>query len=104
MVRSKKIQKSKISLKQINVFAGGLSLLILVLYLMTINAINAQGYRIKELDGKISGLREENKSLSLGASEAESMERVVEEVQKIGMVEAGRVHFINGGETAVARK
>jgi hypothetical protein len=103
-MKKQKQKLEKLPIKKINIAFFVLTFISLVLYLMNLNAMNAAGYKIKETEKKIADLKEENKSLGLALAEKQSMEKVMAAVQTLGMVEVGKVHYVTGAETAMAKR
>jgi cell division protein FtsL len=106
MIKQRKKQnwQEKIPFKKINAFFCALWILSAVFYLMNLNAMNAGGYRIKEVEKKISMLEKESEALNLDLAERQSMERIMNAASVLGMVDSGRIQYVNSGATAVAKK
>lgn len=81
-----------------------LAFLTLVFYLATMNSITTQGYKMKELDKKISGLEEEGKTLNLSLAERQSMENVLSATERLGLVPAGKIQYVKSVDTTMAKK
>ncbi len=73
-----------------------------LLYLVQINALATKGYKIKELEERVSDLRDKNKGLELQITELRSSERISREVENLEMVAVSRVEYLRANGTSVA--
>jgi len=73
-----------------------------VFYLWQINSLATKGYKFKELEDRVSELREQNKKLELQITELRSTDRITKEVENLQMVEVARVEYLRPDGTAVA--
>ena len=93
----------KISIKTVNVVICTLIVVMTVGYLVQINSLATKGYKIKELENKITGLKKEQADLELEALSLQSMGTVAEKVQDLGMVMAGEPEYLAPTPVAMAR-
>lgn len=89
---------------KLNVVLASLFLISCAAYLAVLNDMAVKGYRLKKIENKVSQVESENKALSLDLAGRQSMEQVLAEARSLGMVDAGSVLYVKGGETAVAKK
>ena len=73
-------------------------------YVVLGNISTARAYHLRELEGKLTDLRRENRRLELEVVKATSAEAVTSEVQSLGMVSASGVAYVESGGTQVAKK
>ncbi|HOH67343.1 MAG TPA: hypothetical protein PK896_02510 [bacterium] len=71
-------------------------------YLVQTNIAATRGYKIKELNQRISELTEENKKLNLKYIEAKSMANMVEQVKGLDLVVTAEVDTVYAVGSAVA--
>lgn len=94
----------KVSLARFNIVIAVLIFAMLVCNLIALNAITANGYKLKRIESHILELNNENQNLSLSLSNKQSIEEVMARAGDLGMIDANRVSFITALGTAVARK
>ena len=75
-----------------------------VTYLMQINVTATKGYKIKELEKRVTQLTEENKKLNLKHIELQSMANVIEQVPSLNLVVTQDVETITPVGSAVAMR
>ncbi len=73
-----------------------------LLYLWQVNGLATKGYEIKDLEEKVSELREKNKDLELEITQLRSTERISQAVEKLEMIEVARVEYLKANGTSVA--
>lgn len=100
----KKKTAKKNSARKLNIFFSFLIFLLLAGYLVTLNSITANGYKIDKMQDKISELKKESSELILSLSSMQSMETVSKNVTSLGMVEAGSIDYVMPDQPAMAKK
>lgn len=63
-------------------------------YLYSMNRIAVQGYAIRSAEKRVAELRQENKQLQIQEAELRSLHRIEEAGQRLSMVEAKEVRYI----------
>ena len=105
-LRNKKnILKSLISLitpKKLIMVIVSLTFVITGAYLMQVNLTATKGYEIKDLEGRLSKLQEDNKKLNLSYIELQSMANILEQVPKLNLVATDNLEIINPADSVVA--
>lgn len=76
----------------------------IVAYLAILNNITVNGYKMKKVGDNLSKLQSENKNLSLGLSDKQSIEGVMAKVKDMNMVDAGSVTYLEMQSTGMAKK
>jgi len=108
MVRSNKYQKKhwyrKLPIFRLNLFLAISWLFAIVAYLAILNNIAVNGYKMKKVEDGLSKLESENKNLTLGLSEKQSIEDVMAKVKSLDMVDAGSVTYLEMPSTAMVKK
>lgn len=92
--------KTKIKKQIILLFIG--ILFISLFYLGQINSLATKGYGIKNLENKISDLKDENKKLELQITELRSTERVAKEIKTLKLEEVARIEYLQPDGSSVA--
>ena len=82
---------------------GAMLAVMLVAYVVQVNAIATKGYQIKELQGSIDDLRRQHDELQAEATRLQSMAAVKDRVGNLEMVNANDADFIAPTPVAVAR-
>lgn len=70
-------------------------------YIMQVNSIVAKGFKIEELEKKVSQLRTENKKLEIIVTQLQSIGQMKEVVSRLGLVKTSQVEYLKTGEEAV---
>jgi hypothetical protein len=100
----KKYSRKKMPIFRLNVFLAAMCFVAIVAYLAILNNITVNGYRIKKVEDNLSKLKNENKNLSLGLSDKQSIEGVMAKVKDMDMVDAGSVTYLNMPSTVMVKK
>lgn len=95
----KTIRKKSIFL---NLFVGCLVLVFGGFYLFKTNLIAVEGYRVDELQNKVSELKDQNKKLELQAVELRSITDLKKRIEAFNMVKVETISHIDKVNTAVA--
>jgi len=76
-----------------------------VLYLSQVNSLATKGYKVKDLENKVSHLESVNKKLQVEVTEMRSMANIEQRLVQLNMVPVGHVEYIkaNSGPVAVNR-
>ncbi|MCX6740529.1 MAG: hypothetical protein NTZ49_04860 [Candidatus Parcubacteria bacterium] len=75
-----------------------------IFYLWQINSLATKGYQIKELEEKVSDLKDNNKKLQVQITELRSVSRINEEVKRLNMQEVARIEYLSAnGSVALNR-
>jgi len=101
--KRKFLASMEINLKTANIVVSGLIVVMTVGYLVQINSLATKGYQIKDLENKITSLKQEKADLELEALSLQSMGNVAEKVQGLGMVSAGEPEYLAPTPVAMAR-
>lgn len=65
---------------------AGLNIIMVVAYIVSINASAASGYEISSIQGRVATLEEQNKKLTIQNSEVDSMSAVQTDLSRLGFV------------------
>ena len=76
--------------------------LLVVAYIIQVNASISQGYQIRELENQLDELTLMNQNLGLEMRKSQSLEHVAESVKMLGFVEAEMPNYISATEPAFA--
>lgn len=68
------------------------------------NLGTAKAYETRELEGKLSDLRRENRKLELEVVKASAAEAIAAEVLSLGLIPAHHVAYLETGATEVAKR
>jgi len=71
-------------------------------YLTQTNSVATKGYQIRELDEKLSVLKEDNRQLNLNYIELQSMAKVIEEANNLNLVASSDIQVITPLGSSVA--
>lgn len=94
--------KAQPNSKKTIVIVFGLIIITSVFYLWQTNNLATKGYKIKDLQDKVSDLRSANKKLELEITQLRSTERITKEVETLKMVEVARVEYLRSDGSSVA--
>ena len=75
-----------------------------VSYLLLSNNLISQGFALNEARNKVSALTKENRELELEAMSLGSYENINEKISQLGMVDVGKVDYIELKTEGVARR
>ena len=98
-----KIRMPKVKIKVLNMLIIGLVVFFSVGYLVQVNSLAVKGYAIKELEGKISELKQDGKNLELQVLELQSIDNIKNKVSQLQMVDTGKVDYLMPTPVVVAR-
>src|SRR3989344_5824814 len=101
--RNKIARKININTKGLNIFLAALIVVLGVSYLIQTNALATKGYQIKELENKVSDLRQEKSDLELVALSLQSMGSIKNKVNSLEMVSAGEAGYLSGTPVVAVR-
>lgn len=87
-----------------NMMAVGLVLLAAAFYLVQVNKTAAYGFRMRELEVRINGLKRANEDLEFKAAGIRSMARVDEAGKGLEMVKVDRVDYVQSGTASMAAR
>ena len=73
-----------------------------LLYLSQVNSLATKGYKIKDLEEKVSELRDKNKKLELDITQLRSTDRINNSIQQLKMVAVARIEYLKPDGTSVA--
>ncbi len=76
--------------------------LLVVSYLVLLNAMTQKTFELKKLDGKLTELRRDNKRYEVNLAREESIANLAERVSGLGMVPSDRAEYVTVGAAAVA--
>ena len=71
---------------------------------MQINITSTDGYKIKDLENRISQLKEDNKKLNLSYIELQSMAKVMAEAPNLNLVVSDKIEIITPAGSTVAMR
>lgn len=86
----------------INFAAICLIMLLVVSYIFTVNNAVGKGYQIRDLETSIQSLTVENKELEVLARQSQSLQKVSNSVQMIGLVPSDTPEYVQGGPPSYA--
>jgi len=93
----------KINIKTINIVLAVLITVVGVSYLVQINSLATKGYQIRELEQKVTELKQASDDLELEALNLQSMGAVKNKVDELNMVLAGETDYLSPTPVVVAR-
>lgn len=76
--------------------------LLVVSYIIQVNASISQGYQIRELENQLDELSLMNQNLELETRKSQSLDHVAKSVKMLGFVVAEMPNYISGAEPAFA--
>lgn len=76
----------------------------LFVYLLEVNSIAAKGFKVRDLEKNIQLIEEENEKLEVAVVEMQATSRLVERIQKLGLVAVDKVEYFGGAGTVVAQR
>lgn len=75
-----------------------------VFYVIELNSLSRRGFEVRAFEQRIQNLQQEQQKLSLRLAELQSMTRMEERVQSLGLVPADQVQYLKIGGAPVARR
>lgn len=102
--RKKVFRKMKIDIKILNLVIIGLIVVMSITYLIQVNSFAVKGYKIKELEKKITELKQAGKSLELQVLNLQSMDNVQSKVDQLNMVAVGKTEYLMPTPVVLATK
>jgi cell division protein FtsL len=100
----RKISGKRSKIFKFNILCCGLLLVFVAAYLVVLNSTTVKGYELARLERQLSGLKKENKNLTLQLSDKQSMESIRKRVEQLSMVETGRFSFVSMQSSAMAKR
>jgi hypothetical protein len=95
-------RRFRLDLKAVNIAVTIAICVTGVIYLAKINDIAIQGFKMKELDEKQAVLKDNIKKMEMQVAEMQSMQKIQERINKLGMVGVAQVKYVSaGGAVAV---
>jgi cell division protein FtsL len=76
--------------------------LLVITYIIQVNASISQGYQIRELENQLDELTLMNQNLELETRKSQSLEHVAKSVKMLGFVQAEMPQYISGSAPALA--
>lgn len=86
-----------------NYLIAGLIVVFSLAYLIQVNNISTQGYKIKDLEKTVAELKTSKSELELAALDLQSVAKIQEKMNELGMVSLNGEEFINAKPVAVNR-
>lgn len=83
----------------LNVLVLGLSLALVLLYIVQVNRATTKGYMMRDLETRISELTLQNQKWEIQATEARSMAAISEKVPMLGLVKAETPTYVSPTDT-----
>ncbi len=75
-----------------------------LIYLWQINGLATKGYKIKDLEERVSQIKNQNKKLELEVTELRSSARIAEKLKELNLVEVAKIEYLTAnGSVAVNR-
>lgn len=96
--------KHRLDLKIINIFLGGLVIVLGVFYLININDLTVKGFALKELKSQSNLLLSDNKDYEAKIMNLQSYNNLNDKVKKLNMVAVSEVEYLSANSGAIARK
>lgn len=84
--------------------AGAIVLFLAAGYVAQISAVSSKGYQIRDLEGQIAELKEQNEKLELKVAENQAVRSVDEKVKNMGLVPTSKVEYVMATVPAVAKR
>lgn len=76
--------------------------LLVISYIIQVNASISQGYQIRELENQLDELSLLNQNLELETRKSQSLEHVAQSVKMLGFVNAEMPNYVSASEPALA--
>lgn len=86
----------------LNIISLAIVAVLIVSYIIQVNASISQGYQIRELENQLDELSLLNQNFELEARKSQSLEHVAQSVKMLGFVQAEMPNYISGTEPAFA--
>jgi len=100
----KGIFNQQINSRGIFIFLFTITALCGLIYLWQINGLATKGYKIKDLEEKVSQIKDQNKKLELEVTELRSSARIAAKLKELNLVEVARVEYLtDSGSVAINR-
>jgi cell division protein FtsL len=100
----KGILNQQINSKGIFIFLFVVTVFCGFVYLWQINSLATKGYKIKDLEEKVSQIKDQNKKLELEVTELRSSARIAEKLKELNLVEVAKIEYLTAnGSVAVNR-
>ncbi len=80
----------------------GVTLVIGLFYLIQINSLSTEGFKIRELGKRVSQLKALNQELELRAAEIQSSQNLQSRINQLNMVALGKVDYLSASNQMVA--
>lgn len=97
--------KRRLDLKIINIFLGGVAMVLGVFYLININDLTVKGFALKELKSKSNLLLSDNRDYEAKIMNLQSYNNLNDKVKKLNMVAVSEVEYLSTVNTgSLARK
>jgi len=104
VVRGRKGKRKSVALKNFNRIIFAVSAFSIGAYLFCVNSFSVRGFELNSLRQKADALKKENLELELSAAELESYQNLDGKFEKIGMVKADGVEYLDVLRGVVAKK
>lgn len=100
----KNILSQQINSRGIFMFLFVITFLCGMVYLWQVNGLVSKSYQIKDLEEKVSQIKDQNKKLELEVTELRSSARIAEKLKELNLVEVARVEYLtDNGSVAINR-
>ena len=90
----KSFLSQQVNSRGIFIFLFTITLFCGLVYLWQVNGLVSNGYKIKELEEKVSQIKDKNKKLELEVTELRSSARIAEKLKELNLVEVARVEYL----------
>jgi cell division protein FtsL len=68
-------------------------------YVIQVNSIAVKGFKIEELRKRVNQLQMENEKLEIKVAEMQSMSKIEEVANQLGLVKSEKVEYLKGGSS-----
>lgn len=103
LTKKKTAKFSLFGFLNLNYSIVGLIVIFGLAYLIQINNISTQGYKIKDLEKNVAELKISKSELELAALDLQSVAKIQEKMDELGMIALTREEFINAKPVALNR-
>jgi hypothetical protein len=80
----------------------GFAVILFLIYIVQINSLSTQGFRIKDLEKRVGQLKAENQALEIEAAEIKSSHELQSRINGLNMVAVGKIDYLSPTASTVA--
>lgn len=101
--RSKRKNRITVNFKFVNSLLSVLAVIGVIYYVAGVNNLAIKGFELQELKNDSSSLQNDNKDFNIHITSLKSYNNLAKRVEKMGMVEIGRVDYIRKDASVALR-